>query len=168
MNVSDFQQLIKDKYKFDRYSAWGISLVAVFAGIYLIFYWKIGQFKTPSNCKFTLIWGSLLTLMGMSGLFVLRTKYKISVLHNAYSKELNLQKIKGLAEGLNGKAFDTRGSYIFLVYQKKWWNSSFVVYLFAGRNVIAVNVQSSGSAKGGFIDFGASKRLERKIVNMLA
>jgi hypothetical protein len=41
------------------------------------------------------------------------------------------------------------------------------VYVFASTNLIVVNAEGKDSTDGGFIDFGASKRTQKKIANLL-
>ena len=133
----------------------------------MTFYWKIGQFPSPTDNSFTTFSGIFLLTFGLVGLLVLKTKYKISIIENGNSKKSNQEQIRDVSMAFTDSNVDPTNSYVSFPYQKSLWRHSYIIYLFADQNVIAVNVQSIGSSKGGFIDFGASKRLEKRILSML-
>jgi len=50
----------------------------------------------------------------------------------------------------------------FILCNKKWWDNSYQIELFADKNLIAISVQ-----KWSITDFGGSKKVQNEILNLI-
>ena len=80
----------------------------------------------------------------------------------------NNDTIEKLYKKLNAKNFLKQEDTIQFEFKKSFWSYSYRIYFLAEDKLIAVTVKSIDSnPKGGFLDFGAKSRMQKKIVNML-
>ncbi|GIZ09858.1 hypothetical protein [Flavobacterium sp. UMI-01] len=113
---------------------------------------------------FLAIW---LLILGMYGLFELRKHYKLTYLENNFSEEENIQNVISVIQNIaKGNYKQDENSFEF-IYQKSWWRMDYKITILAVKNIIALNAEGRGSSDSGFIDFGASKRIEKNIINLL-
>lgn len=108
-----------------------------------------------------------LLFLGIYGLYVLRNKYKLSYWHNELAKEKNVEIINLTCSELLKTEINLDDNYTYFIYRKNWWRTPYEVHLFGDNNLIAISVEGIDIYDGGFIEFGASKRTQNKILNLL-
>ena len=107
---------------------------------------------------------TFLLVFGVYGLFVLRKKFKLTYWRNSFTKEENLALFHATCSELVQADIQLDDNSAHFMYRKKWWMMPHEVFLFADQNLIAINVEPFGN---GFIDFGASKRTQNRILNLM-
>ncbi len=106
--------------------------------------------------------------LGCYGIFSLANPLKLSYWHNGMTAVENNDTIEKLYKKLNAKNFLKQEDTIQFEFKKSFWSYSYRIYFLAEDKLIAVTVKSIDSnPKGGFLDFGAKSRMQKKIVNML-
>lgn len=168
MTIEEFNDKFKRNTRFDKYWYTGLCYLTISFGLFMTF-----ALLTKSFVRFS---GSLaghlsiylfLILLGIYGLFVLKTKYKLTIWENGLTKEQNIGLLKYAAEALTKSNVTKVDNYAHFVYKKSWWRLPYEVHLFADNNLIAISAESQDYYDGGFIDFGASKRTQKKILKLL-
>ena len=163
MNVQALEAFIAKRYRWQRYWSYTVSLFLIISGSVACSY-----FYRHVTWGYFAFFGTVFILLGIAGLIELKKRYKLTIVQNDCSKEQNKIKIGGIYSILTEKNLPANtDSHLNFLYQRNWWSRSFSIHLFAGDRQIGVNVQSTGSVQGGFLDFGVSKRLERDISNMI-
>lgn len=100
-------------------------------------------------------------------LFELNKHYKLTHFENGFSEQQNIKNVNTVIQNIaKGNYTQDENSFSF-VYQKSWWRTNYKIIIFAGENIIAINAEGIGSSNSGFIDFGASKKIEKKIIDLL-
>ncbi|MBC5863024.1 hypothetical protein [Flavobacterium turcicum] len=106
--------------------------------------------------------------LGCYGIFALANPLKISYWHNERTIVENNETIEQLYKKLNAKNFLKQGDTIQFEFKKSFWSYSYKIYFLAEDKSIALTVKGIDSnPKGGFLDFGAKYRMQKKIINML-
>ncbi|MFT3934560.1 MAG: hypothetical protein QM726_13135 [Chitinophagaceae bacterium] len=161
MHQIEFEEFIRRRYRFDIYWSYFISIAFVIAGA-ILHYFQL-HYKLAGKHQVWVV-SAILILFGLCGIFVLRKKFKPSTLKNQFTKQQNISTIEAIAQTYAGEKIEASGSLIRFIYKSSWWQSSYAIFITADDNFIAVSVQSGIGIKGGFIDFGASKRIEKDIL----
>ena len=139
-----------------------LCVFAISAAVFLIY--SVFVNHKSKGLLFLAIW---LLILGTYGLFELRKHYKLTYFENSFSKEQNVENAISVIQNIaKGNYTQNENSYSF-IYQKSWWRIDHKVTVFAGENLIAINAEGRGSTNSGFIDFGASKKTELMIANIL-
>lgn len=108
-----------------------------------------------------------LLLFGAYGLSVLKKSDKLCYWPNDFTKEKNLELLNYISSELLRKPIKLENNYTYFVYKKSWWRMPYDIYLFADQNLIVISVDGFDIYDGGFIDFGASKRTQNRILKMM-
>jgi hypothetical protein len=107
-------------------------------------------------------------LMGFYGLFVLINPLKVARLENKLTKDNNLELIEKVFAILKGKDFQSNDNLVQFVYKKSFWSYKQKINFLMEDNLIAIYVKNIDSnPKGGFVDFGANSRLQKKVLNII-
>ena len=162
MDIKGLERYISHRYRFERYWAYTVSFASIIAGFVVPYF-----AYTKNGFPLLAFLAIFLIAIGAFGIVEQSGKYKLRVLTNGYTKEENKERIGKIYTTLTGSSIMDGDSHLNFSYQKNWWGLSYGVHLFAGDRQIAVNVQSIGSGRSGFMDFGASKRLEAAILDMV-
>lgn len=93
--------------------------------------------------------------------------YKLTYLENEYSEEKNIENVMSVIPNIAKGSYTKNENTFSFIYQKSWWRMDYKITIFAGENLIAINAEGKGSSDSGFIDFGASKKTERMIIELL-
>ncbi|WP_069658120.1 hypothetical protein [Arcticibacter eurypsychrophilus] len=80
---------------------------------------------------------------------------------------MNIQVLNMACTELLKKPVRLEDNSIQFRYRKSWWRMPYDVHVFAERNLIVINVEAVDTVDGGIIDFGASKRAQNKILNLI-
>lgn len=168
MTIEEFQNKFKKNKRFDKYWYHGLCFATIGFALFMLF-----SLLSDTNIKFTgdktihYIGFVILLLMGIYGLFVLRKTYKLSYWDNNLTKEKNIELINSTCSELLNSTIKLDDNFTYFIYRKSWWRTPYEVQLFADNNIIAINVEGVDTSDGGFIDFGASKRTQNRILNMM-
>lgn len=170
MTLEEFEIKFKKRNRSESYYYNGLCFLFIGISIYFLNSIVTGGPITSGAWKKTAPYlaSILFFFVGVYGLYVLRSAYKLSFWYNELSKEENMKILKVTAAEFIKKEISFDDNYTRFVYGKGWWSLPFEVHLFADSNVIAIHVKGiDQSSNGGFIDFGASKRAQNKILSMI-
>ena len=169
MNLEEFENKFRKKKRFDKYWYHGLCLAIIGVSLFCLYSVVIKHFQVYSvRDKLFLISGlTFLLILGVYGLFVLRKKFKLTYWTNDLTKEENLALLHSTCSELVNTDIQLDENSIRFMYRKKWWTVFHEVYLFADHNLIAINVEALDISDGGFIDFGASKKTQNKILLLM-
>jgi hypothetical protein len=168
MTFDEFENKFKRNVRFDKYWYHGLCYLTIGFGLFMLFALLTNSFiKFSGNRTFHYFMFSFLTLLGIYGLFVLRKKYNLTIVENSLTKEKNMELLQFAYSTLTNSTAQISDNYVHFIYRKSWWRLPYEIHLFADNNLIAINVDGQDNYDGGFIDFGASKRTQNKILKML-
>ena len=165
MTLGDFQNRFKRNKRFDKYWYHGLCIATIGFSLFMLYSLATNSIVNfTGNKAFHFFCFISLFLLGIYGLFVLRRKYRLSYWYNDLPKEKNIELLNSVCSELmkSSVTFDDNNAYF--VYRKSWWRTPYEVFLFVDKNIIAINVEGLDVKDGGFIDFGASKRTQNKIL----
>ncbi len=155
---NSFENQISSKKLFDKI----LCIVAI--GSFLFLTYSVFVKHKSKGLLFLAIW---LLILGIYGLFELRKHYKLTYFENNFSEEQNVENVISVIQNIaKGNYTQNENSFDF-IYQRTWWRMEYKVTIFTSKNLIALNAEGRGSFNSGFIDFGASKKTEQKIINLL-
>jgi hypothetical protein len=168
MTFEEFENKFKRNTRFDKYWYHGLCYLIIGVGLFMLTALLTNSLiKFSGNRAFHYSMFCFLTLLGIYGLYVLRKKYKLTIWENVLPKDKNIELLQFLYSTLTNSTIVLSGNYVHFIYKKSWWRLPYEIHLFADNNFIAINVEGKDNYDGGFIDFGASKRIQDKIVKML-
>jgi uncharacterized protein (DUF1499 family) len=168
MTLEDFQNRFRRTNRFDRYWYHGLCLLYIAFSIYIIYEVVTNSKTEPYNKIWTpFLFSLFLFSLGTYGLYVLTNTYKLTFWNNSFKRHENVELLNQVCSELQMKIVTLNDNTVFLRYRTKWWKMSYDVHLFADDNLIVINVESVDTYNGGFIDFGASKRTQTKILNLI-
>ena len=168
MTFDEFQNKFKRNIRFDKYWYHGLCYLTIGLGLFMLIALVTNSFiKFSGNRTFHYTMFCFLTLLGIYGLFVLKKKYKLTIWENNLTREKNIELLEIVVSTLTKSTFEANNNYVQFIYKKSWWRLPYEIHLFADNNLIAINVEGQDNYDGGFIDFGASKRTQYKILQML-
>ncbi len=168
MTIEEFQNKFKKNKRFDKFYYHGLCYATIGFSLFMLF-----SVSTNTNINFTgnktfhFVSFIFLLLFGVYGLFVLRKTYKLSCWENNLTKEENIALINSICSELIKTNVKIDDNSTYFIYRKSWWRTPYEVHLFADRNLIVINVEGLDSYDGGFIDFGASKRTQKRILEKM-
>jgi len=162
MTLESFQNSFENRKRSKKLINKIICLIAII-GSFLSAYSVFVNDKSK-GLLFLAIW---LLILGVYGLIELRKHYRLTCHENNFTEEENMENIISLIQKIaKGNYKQDENSFEFL-YQKNWWRMEYKITILATKNLIAINAEGLGSADSGFIDFGASKKIENKIIELL-
>ena len=167
MTLKEYQKRFKKKNGFETILFYLMSIGVIIVGLIMVY--KIGiakTFQVKGNEQFAIFAFSLFILLGVSGLYALTKRFKLTYLSNGLTKQGNIDLINSITSELIDFAENSQKDYRSYTYKKSWWRLPYEINLFADNNLIAINVEGQ-DYQGGFIDFGASDRLKKKIIRMI-
>ncbi len=162
MTIESFQNIFENKQSSKKLFNKFLCIVAVIVALFLIYSVFVNQ--KSKGLLFLAFW---LLILGTYGMFELSKLYKLTYFENDYSEEKNIENVITVVKDIaKGEYLQNENSFEF-IYQKSWWRMDYKITIFAGENIIALNAEGRGSSDSGFIDFGASKKTEQEIINLL-
>ena len=168
MTLEDFEYLIRRKSRSWNYFNYFICAGFICFGLYM-FISLSGTATTIIRKIWLVVFSLFLILPAVYALYVLRNNHKVQTWSNTLTRIQNMALLEWLLHEL-GKSPGLSAppkQHIAFIYQKSWWRLSYSVHLFADLNCIAIHADSTRYGVNGMVDFGASKRLQRKIIRML-
>jgi hypothetical protein len=167
MTLKEYQKRFKKKNGFEIILYYLMSIAVIIFGLIMVY--KIGiakTFQVKGNEQFAILAFSLFILLGVSGLYALTKRFKLTYLSNGLTKQENIDLINSIISELIDFTENSQKDNRSYTYKKSWWRLQYEINLYADNNLIAINVEGQ-DYQGGFIDFGASDRLKRKIIRMI-
>ncbi len=172
MTISEFSKNAERKLS-DKIGniVWCVFII-LFSLFFQIKFFKLLSLALPKTnwlpVVYVLILFLLLMLMGFYGLFVLINPLKVTLLENKLTKDNNLKLIQKVFAILKGKDFKSNDNLVQFVYKKSFWSYKQKINFLVEDNLIAIYVKNIDSnPKGGFMDFGARSRLQKKVLNVI-
>ena len=175
MTENEFEQIIKDSYKFNNRLNSVTAIVLIAGGIAFLLYLLANGITIHSTVRTEIIIGKIGILIlpflpiigGIMILNHLPKQYKVSQLYSTKPLE---QKIRSFYESLlNLKVLgeESKDKYHNIYCRNKLY-SRFTIHLFLDNDKYLFNVLShDNSGRGGVYDFGMSKRISKKIMASL-
>ena len=163
MTYLEFEQRVQKKTGFDRYWYYGLCIMTIALGLVLLFLIATSPEKFKGNHIFHYSVFFFLLLLGTYGLFKLPNRYKTVTIDNFQpltKKKIAIEKMlsqMGIVVALND-------NYFSFTYSKNFWSSNYHIHLFYDVNRICFSVQGH-DFDGGFIDFGGTEKLRKKITD---
>ena len=150
---------------------WCVFII-LFSLFFLIKFFKLLTLALPKTnwlpIVYVLTLFLLLMLLGFYGFFVIINPLKVTHLENKLTKDNNLELIEKVFAILKGKDFQSNDNVVQFVYKKSFWSYKQKINFLVEDNLIAIYVKNIDSnPKGGFVDFGAKSRLQKKILNII-
>lgn len=122
--------------------------------------------KFKGNHTFYYLGIFFLLLFGAYGLYKLRNRNKIVTIDTVQPLTKKKAAFETFLSQMN-VVTDLNDNYYLFTYRKGFWNSPIDVYLFYDENSIRFSVQGQDYYDGGFIDFGGTEKLRKKIADDL-
>jgi hypothetical protein len=166
MNYEEFVRRIKSKTKFDKCLYYGLCIVVIFLSIFLFCFINVRPEKFEGNQIFHYLGFSFLLFLGIYGLYKLPNRYKIVTISSTQNLIKKKAAIDSLLSNLNLKIVSD-SNYLSFNYSKSFWSPSYFIYLFYDEDKISFSIQGYDSSSGGFIDFGGTEKLRKKVENEL-
>ena len=169
MTIKEFQEKFDKSNKFVKYWNYSICVVVIIgAPFFLVSIMTLDTLdEMPIGIKFFLFgFTAFFMSLGIYGFWRIPLIYKLTEIETKKSTPENIKLIEEIKEKLDLILIDRDSNYFIFDFKGKFWNR-IPVYIFVDQNRIYLNVQSRdyGIDKSGFIDFGVSKRVRRKIEN---
>jgi hypothetical protein len=172
MTISEFSKNAERKLS-DKIGniVWCVFII-LFSLYFQIKFFKLFSLALPKTnwlpVVYVLTLFLLLMLMGFYGLFVLINPLKVTRLENKLTKDNNLELIEKVFTILKGKDFQSNDNLVQFVYKKSFWSYKQKINFLVEDNLIAIYTKNIDSnPKGGFFDFGANSRLQKKVLNII-
>lgn len=166
MTYHEFEQKIKKKTGFDKYWYYGLCIATIAFCSYLILHFATHpeKFKTKASFIFICVILSLLVGLAAFGLHKLPNRYKIVAIDTSQPLTKKKKAIETLLSQM-GATTTLSEDYCSFTYRKNFWSSPYDVYLFFDDNSICFSVQGQDYFNGGFIDFGETEKLRKKLAD---
>jgi len=171
MTLQEFQKKVIKTNWYDKYYYYLISFAAIIGSIYLFYdIWTNPlKYKSKHSYEIALVAFSILFLIGCYALYLIPNRYKILTIDSNLTIDKKREVISELFHKLGISHANTRDNFYSFRYQRKWWTSDYDVYLYVEREKFYVSVLGTTHAypASGFIDFGGTGRLRKKIISKI-
>ncbi len=159
MTFEAFTKQFKRSSAYDKYSSLLFAIAFIAFSLYVLVALLTNRFLQFPDGKWTGITLALLFLcLGVSALFVQKSRYKITIWENAMTEEENVERLKLMLTYLGESEKLLNENYSFILYRTGFWSGrmSFNIHMFAGSRFIAINIRNM---QGLGYDVGRAKRL---------
>ena len=124
------------------------------------------KYEAYHSNAFAAVFSILMILLGIRGFRLLVNRYKVITIESLSSIEKRELVLERLGEVLGSPVIRLEDFYYTFDYQRKWWTSNYRVSLALDRSAYYLSVQSV-TYGSGFIDFGGSEKLRKKILTLI-
>ena len=171
MTYEDFTNKFKKTNSFGKYWNYFISIAVMGVGIYFLYLLNFTEwydFKKVTTKKIVPIWGIyafcvLLIMLGLYGFWRIPKTYKIKIIKSELSIDEKKQIINQITRDFKLNELERKEQYQHFLYVGRFW-ASFNIYIFYDTTNFYLNTQQiEFKNDGGFIDFGTSNRVTKKI-----
>lgn len=171
MTPQEFQNTVVKTNWYDKYYYYLISVGAIIGSVYLFHDIATNplKYKVRHSYGIALIAFSFLFLMGCYAIYLIPNRYKVLTVSSGLPVDKKKEIISRLLNKLGVAHADTKNDFYSFRFQRKWWTSDYDVYLFIDNQNFYVSVLGTTHAypASGFIDFGGTQRLRRKILSII-
>lgn len=171
MTVEEFRKKVIKANWYDKYFYYLLHIALIIGGLFFLY--DISNNHAKYDKYGTSFLGYLafgfLTFLGILGLKLIPNRYKILSVNSILPIDKKKEVISQLIIKLGNPFLNQSDTFFSFSYQRKWWTSSYLVFLNIDISTIYLSVQSKtgGYYRGGIIDFGGTEKLRRKIISLL-
>lgn len=167
MTLQEFNKKVNRTNAFEKYWNYFICISFFVGGPFLIYQCKESEgWVDVSESMWISLYSMVTFFMGLSvyGFFwKIPQTYKLTEIKTDVDFEFNVRVLNHVQYNLDLQLLDEDYNYFKFEFKGKFFNR-FPVYVFIAQDKIYINVQSKDFGNdGGFIDFGASGRVTRKV-----
>jgi lipid-A-disaccharide synthase-like uncharacterized protein len=169
MTITEFSKIAERKLS-DKIIDFSFCIIAILMSSFFILKFSEIQMNQNNWLPLSFMYMSFFLLISLAiyGLVIILKPLNVSCMKNEILKAENLKLIEKIYHSLNGKDIETEDNVIKFTFKKSFWSYKQRINLLAEDNLLAVYVKNIDSnPKGGFLDFGARARLQKKVLNML-
>ncbi len=172
MTKNNFSTIYKNDF-LDLIINYILCIAAIIISIFfLIKFLSIPTFKVSNENIIVLVFMVIvflgLILLGFYGLFILINPNKVSFLENDKIQSENIELVNRLYFDLKANNFLLNDNLIQFTYQKTFWSYKQIVFCFVDDNLLGLYVKTDSGPKKAFLDFGASSRTQKHLLELLA
>jgi len=165
MTLDQFENEFEKNTRLDKYMNRGICYLTIAFGLFLLLSIITNAFLDSFGRRYPqVLITSFLIIFGLYGLYNLRNRYRLTIWNNSLSKNQNLELLKFIRQSFTKLSDEKSENYLHFIYRRKWWRMHYEVHIFADNQIIAINV---AWLSRGFIDFGASERTQKRILDLM-
>jgi|GEM_PF-1131511 len=173
MTFHEFEKYFSKQNRADRYYNYLLILISVVGSLFLFYkveftnWYEIKSFEVGNIAPILLIRISyvFLFLIASYGFWRVPQLYKLTLIRCLLSNEDKFKVLKQLEVLLNLKKLKYSNNIFEFKYYGLFYNP-FLVRIFISEENYFLSVQQVASS-GGFIDFGTSDRVKRKIIKII-
>lgn len=172
MTISEFSNIANSKLLDKIIDFIWCVFIILFSLFFLIKFFKLFSLPLSQTNWLFLVWICTifvsLMLLAFYGLVILIMPLKVNYLENKMPKNQNLKLIEEVYFVLKGKDFQVDGNIVHFTFKQSFWSYKQRINFFVDDNLIAIYVKIIDSnPNGGFLDFGARSRLQKKVINII-
>lgn len=172
MTKNNFSTIYKNDF-LDLIINYILCIAAIIISLYfLIKFLSIPTYKVSNENIVFLVFVVIvflgLILLGFYGLFILINPHKVSFLENDKIQSENIELVNRLYFDLKANNFLLNDNLIQFTYQKTFWSYKQIVFCFVDDNLLGLYVKTVSGTKKAFLDFGASSRTQKHLLELLA
>ena len=168
MTLQEFQKFVTKTNLYGKYLWYLVSVALIGTSVFLFYDLTTNPDKYKLKHTYVLAFFafSFFFFLGCYALYILPNRYKVLTVNNSSSIDEKKQIVSKLLEKLKVQYSNNQDTFYTFTYQRKWWTKDYDVYLSIDEEKFYISVLVRTSYyRGGFIDFGGSERLRRKIVS---
>ena len=171
MTKNNFSTIYKNDF-LDLIINYILCIAAIIISIYfLIKFLSIPTFKVSNEnivlIVFVVMVSLGLILLGLYGLFILINPHKVSFLENDKTQSENIDLINQLYFDLKANNLLLKDNLIQFTYKKTFWSYNQTVFCLVDNNLLGLYVKTDSGPKKAFLDFGASSRTQKLLLELL-
>lgn len=172
MTKNNFSTIYKNDF-LDLIINYILCIAAIIISIYfLIKFLSIPTFKVSNENILVIVFVIVVSLglisLGFYGLIILINPLKVSFLENENSHSENIELVNQLYFDLKANNLSLNDNLIQFTYQKTFWSYKQTVFCFVDDNLLGLYVKTDSGPKKAFLDFGASSRTQKHLLELLA
>jgi hypothetical protein len=167
MTETEFRKAVTKSSWFDKYYYYSISITVLGVGLLSLYFALFGDANRQSTGVRILIVASaaFFILLGVISLRLLPNRYKVLKIESEMPIEEKKRITAEIMKEFGVTRLNTTKDFWHFYYQRQWWAYDYDIYIaFNNKTVFAAVI---GKTNGGFIDFGQSERIRRKVSNLI-
>jgi hypothetical protein len=172
MTKNDFSTIYKEDF-LDLIINYVLCISVIIISLYfLINFLSVNTFKVSNENILVIVFVIVVSLglisLGFYGLIILINPLKVSFLENENSHSENIELVNQLYFDLKANNLLLKANLIQFTYKKTFWSYSQTVFCLVDDNLLGLYVKTDSGPKKAFLDFGASSRTQKQLLELLA
>ena len=172
MTKNDFSTIYKEDF-LDLIINYILCISVIIISLcFLIKFLSINTFKVSNENILVIVFVIVVSLglisLGFYGLIILINPLKVSFLENENSNSENIELVNQLYFDLKANNLLLKDNLIQFTYKKTFWSYSQTVFCLVDDNLLGLYVKTDSGPKKAFLDFGASSRTQKQLLELLA